>query len=200
MATCFVSTEAANADRDPCGDLRNELDGLPTLRRGQQFPLVAVEECSIGCRIVGIAVFLEACEQFRTWRQGWKPNVKVTVAHPSAFRYSAWWSPGHPDSKSLCPPGWSPNLECRYGPPLRRPSLAVSSGVRHTCSPSAYPRPKSEFISTPSAEVRSKVPGYSGHTVNCLRVAASRRPVPAFYGVSEGNRFNYPRNEIVVFL
>lgn len=59
-------------------------------------------------------MFLEACEQLRTWRQGGKPNVKVTVAHPSAFRYSAWWSPGHPDSKSFSPSGGSPNLECGY--------------------------------------------------------------------------------------
>ena len=44
MASCFVSTEAANTDWGPSGDLCNELDGLPTLRRDQQFPLVAVEE------------------------------------------------------------------------------------------------------------------------------------------------------------
>jgi hypothetical protein len=31
MASCFVSTEAANTDGCPGGDLCDELDGLPTL-------------------------------------------------------------------------------------------------------------------------------------------------------------------------
>jgi hypothetical protein len=44
MAFGFVATEAANADGCPGGDLCDKLHSLPALRRGQQFPFVAVEE------------------------------------------------------------------------------------------------------------------------------------------------------------
>jgi hypothetical protein len=42
------------------GDLCDELDGLPTLRRGQQFPLVGVKECLTDCRTSKLRFFTRA--------------------------------------------------------------------------------------------------------------------------------------------
>lgn len=62
----LVLIEAAGyGDGSPSGDLCDELNDLPTLRRGQQFPLVAVEEGSTDCRIIEIAL-LDSCEEICT--------------------------------------------------------------------------------------------------------------------------------------
>lgn len=55
MAQYFVFTEATNADRRSRSYLREKRDVLPTLRRVQQFSLVAIEECFAVCEIAKIA-------------------------------------------------------------------------------------------------------------------------------------------------